>query len=259
MVLIIPTIPIKHGICAGQIAALAHETHFAEADIYSQDPIDRARLLRKENSKMINLQFMDTDAWDVECLALIRRLREAVDIPLNVTLCEAPTTTVQCQAILDAGAYRIFLPIDTSEEMFLSYCESFSSRKMIPTVDMSFDFERCLPMFKARKVERIAIDISPRDSLESNGTQWARLAEFGKAACAVGIRLTVIHGVRGYPELKHLQGLGAAYDSLVLGRALNENRFPCQLIWREMEAAAAFEVSPASNLWTNPLAGKPHV
>jgi phosphoribosylformimino-5-aminoimidazole carboxamide ribotide isomerase len=259
MVLIIPTIPIQHGLCGAQIAALAHETHFAEADIYSQDPIDRARLLRKENSKMINLQFMDTDAWEPECIAMIKRLREAVDIPLNITLCEAPTNTAQCQAILDAGAYRIFLPIDTAEEIFLSYCQCFSSRKMIPTVDLSFDFRAKLPLYKERKVERIAIDISPRDSLESNGTKWSALEEFGAAAKEAGIRLTVIHGVRGYPELKHLQDLGPAYDSLVLGRALNENRFPCQLIWREMEAAAAFEVSPASNLWTNPLEGKEHI
>ena len=259
MVLIIPSVPIQHGLCGAQIAARAHETHFAEQDIYTQDPVDRVRLLRKENSKMINLQFVDTDPWEEASLALIRRIREAVDIPLNISLADAPRTMAECQALLDAGVYRIFLPLDTPEELFLNYCGNFTTRKVIATVDLSFDFKLKLPMYREHKVERLAIDISPRDSLESNGTPWQSLEAFGEAAKSAGMRLTVIHGIKGYPELRHLQELGAAYDSLILGRALNENRFPCQLIWRELEAMSAFENTPASNLWTNPLAGKPHV
>jgi phosphoribosylformimino-5-aminoimidazole carboxamide ribotide isomerase len=259
VVLIIPSIPIMHGLCGAQIAARAHETHFAEQDIYTQDPVDRVRLLRKENSKMINLQFVGSDPWDDAGLALLRRIREAVDIPLNISLADAPPSNAECHALLDAGVYRIFLPLDTPEEMFLSYCGRFTSRKVIPTVDLSFDFRNKLPIYREHRVERIAIDISPSDSLETNSAEWQRLTEFGEAAAELCIRLTVIHGIRGYRELKHLQELGPAYDSLILGRALNENRFPCQLIWREMEATAAFETTPASNLWTNPLAGKAHV
>jgi len=263
MVLIIPSISIVHGVCGAQIAALAHEAHPAERDIYSQDPVDRARLLRKENSKMINLQFLDSDPWDEPSLALIRRLRAAVDIPLGVSCSDAPRTNEECRAVLDAGVYRIFLPLDTPEGLFFSYCSCFTSRKIIPTVDLMFDFVAKLPLYQEHKIERIAIEISPRDALESNGMDvprvWQRLAEIGEAAIGHHIRLTVLHGVRGYPELKHLQELGSAFDSLVLSRALNENRFPCQLIWREVEAWAAFEASPASNLWTNPLEGRPHV
>lgn len=259
MVLIIPSIPIVHGVCGGQIATLAHETHAAERDIYSQDVVDRARLLRKENSKMINLQFVDCDPWEAPSLALIRRLRAAVDIPLGVSLAEAPKSNAECRAVLDAGVYRLFLPLDTPEELYLTYCGAFTSRKIIPTVDLTFDFAAKLPMYHERKIERLAIDISPRDGLETEGMEWQRLAAIGELAQKHNIHLTMLHGVRGYPELKHLQDLGGAFDSLVLCRALNENRFPCQLIWREVEAMAAFETSPASNLWTNPLEGRPHV
>ncbi|MDP4199316.1 MAG: hypothetical protein Q8922_10630 [Bacteroidota bacterium] len=259
MVLIIPSIPIQHGLCGGQIGALAHETHFAERDIYSQDPVDRARLLRRENSKMINLQFFDSDQWDAESLALIRRMRAAVDVPLCASLSEAPRHRNDCRTMLEAGIYRIFLPLDTPEELFLTYCDTFTSRKIIPTVDLTFDFAANLPLYQQRKIERLAIDISPRDALETNGMEWQKLAAIGQLAHLHKIQLTVLHGVRGYPELKHLQELGNAFDSLVLCRALNENRFPCQLIWREVEAQAALEASPASNLWTDPLAGKPHI
>src|SRR5437588_747680 len=90
MVLIIPSIPIVHGVCGAQIAALAHEVHHADRDIYSQDPIDRARLFRKENAKMLHLQFLDRDPWDAASLTIVRRMREAVDVPFGLSLSEPP-------------------------------------------------------------------------------------------------------------------------------------------------------------------------
>ncbi|SRR5579883_259574 len=259
MVLIIPSIPIVHGVCGAQIASLAHEIHHADRDIYSQDPIDRARLLRKENAKMLNLQFLDHDPWDDECLAIIRRMREAVDIPFGISLLDIPQAQHDCKILFDAGIYRLFLPVGTDEALFFSWCGSFTSRKIIPTVDLTFDLAAKLPVYRSRGVERIAIDISRRDTLESGTIDWNKLRAVIDLAKENSIRLTVLHGVRGYPELKQLQDMGPALDSLILCRALNENRFPCQLIWREMEATYAFESTPKSNLWTNPLEGKPHL
>ncbi len=259
MVLIIPTISISHGVCGAQIATTAHETHRADGEIYSQDPIERARLLRKENSKMIHLQFLDRDPWDPVNLEIIRRMRHAVDIPFGLSLADLPWTLNDCHALFDAGIYRIFLPMDTAENLFFHYCDTYTIRKIIPTVDLQFDFAGKLPEYSARKIERIAVDISPRDTLETGGIEWDKLLEIGHLAKHHKIRLTALHGVRGYPELSRFQDLHGGFDSLVLCRALNENRFPCQLIWREMEAAAALEETPASNLWSNPLHGKPHV
>ena len=259
MVLIIPTISISHGVCGAHIAALAHETHHADRDIYSQYPVDRARLLRKENSKMIHLQFLDRDPWDPENLEIICQMRHAVDIPFGLSLTELPRTDAECKALFTSGVYRIFLPLGTPEEVFLSYCGTHTPRKIVPTVDLSFDFAGRLPAYHDHKIDRVAIDISPRDTLESGGIHWDRLHEISHLAKQHHIRLTAMHGVRGYPELRKFQELHGAFDSLILCRALNENRFPCQLIWREMEATAAFEETPASNLWSNPLHGRPHV
>ncbi len=259
MILIIPSIPIVHGVCGGQIASLAHEVHHADGEIYSHDPIDRARLLRKENAKMLHLEFLDRDAWDDSCLRLIHNIREAVDIPIGVSVAEVPASENQCRQLFDAGIYRIFLPLGTPEAMFLQYCKQFTSRKIIPKVDLTYEFETKLPLYRSMGVERIGIDISKSDRLESGTIEWARLQRAAKIAGELGIRITALHGVRGYPELRELQDLHVALDSLILCRALNENRFPCQLIWREMEATSALESTPASNLWSNPLAGKPHI
>jgi phosphoribosylformimino-5-aminoimidazole carboxamide ribotide isomerase len=259
MVLIIPTISISHGVCGTQIATLAHETHRAGGEIYSQDPVERARLLRKENSKMIHLQFLDRDPWHPANLEIIARMRHAVDIPFGLSLADLPWSIADCKALFAAGIYRLFLPLDTPEEVFFNYCEAYTIRKIVPTVDLTFDFATKLPMYEAHKIERIAVDISPRDTLETGGIEWDKLREISRIAKHHKIKLTGLHGVRGYPELTHFQDLHGGFDSLVLCRALNENRFPCQLIWREMEAAAALEETPASNLWSNPLHGRPHV
>jgi phosphoribosylformimino-5-aminoimidazole carboxamide ribotide isomerase len=259
MVLIIPSIPIVHGVCGAQIATHAHELHHADRDIYSQDPVDRARLLRKENAKMLHLQFVDRDPWDADCIELIRRIHEAVDVPIGISLPDTPPSVEQCTLLFATGVFRIFLPQDTPESVFFNYCSRFTSRRIIPKLDLRFDFEAKLPEYKDRKIERVSIDISPSDLLDSNLIEWHKWKNISALAKAHDIRLTAVHGIRGYPELKQLEQLGGALDSLILCRALNENRFPCQLIWREMEAAFAFEQTPQSNLWSNPLEGKPHI
>ena len=259
MILIIPSVPIVHGVCGAQIASPAHEAYHADRDIYSQDPIDRARLLRKENAKMLHLQFMDSNPWSAGSIELIRRMHEAVDIPIGISLMDIPPSHEECMLLFATGIFRIFLPLDTPENIFFDLCSRFSSRRIIPTVDLTFDFSVKLPQYQSHKIERIAIDISPSDLLESGVIEWdmwRRISELAKTHC---IRLTALHGIRGYPELKQLEQVGGSLDSLILCRALNENRFPCQLIWREMEAAFAIEQTPASNLWSNPLEGKPHI
>jgi phosphoribosylformimino-5-aminoimidazole carboxamide ribotide isomerase len=257
--LIIPTIPIAHGVCGAQIASLAHEVHHADRDIYSQSPVDRARLFRKENAKMLHLQFLDRDPWDESGLTLIRAMREAVDIPFGIAPTDDPPPEWACQQLFDAGIYRVWLPEHTPEDVLFAYGQRFKSGKIIPTLDPSFDFELHLSHYRVHGIERVGIDISRSDTLETGTIDWERLRAISAIALAAGIRLTALRGVRGYPELKRLQDLGGAFDSLVLGRAINENRFPCQLIWREVEAEAAFETTPANNLWSNPLEGKPHI
>src|SRR5437588_7714751 len=221
MVLIIPSIPIVHGVCGAQIAALAHETHHADRDIYSQDPIDRARLLRKENSKVLHLQFLDSDPWEPRSLAMIRAMRAAVDIPFGISLSDLPSSPAVITELLEAGVFRIFLPLDTPEEIIFQYCTWVGCKKAIPTVDLSFDFAAKLALYQEHGVERMAIDISPRDMLETGSIDWEQLHTINTLGKQYGIRFTVLHGVRGYPELKRLQELGGAFDSLILCRALN--------------------------------------
>ena len=258
MLLIIPTIPIVHGLCASQISALTSRDDCASLAIYSHSPVDRARLLRKENAKTLHLEFWDSAPWSDESLDVISEIRGAVDIPFEISLTELPESLSDLAKLFDRGIYRVFLPLSSSLNELFEYSTEYTNRKVIGTVNLDFDLN-LMAVLKDHGISRLGIDISPVDTLESDCIDWEALSKLHDCAKSFGIRLTVLHGVRGYPDLRKLQEIGLGLDSLVLCRALNENRFPCQMIWRECEADAALEVSPVENLWTNPLTGKDHI
>jgi phosphoribosylformimino-5-aminoimidazole carboxamide ribotide isomerase len=258
MLLIIPTIPIVHGICASQISALTSRDDCASQEIYSVSPSDRARLLRKENAKTLHLEFWDSEPWSEESLGVITDIRNAVDIPFEISLTDLPEVSGELAKLFDRGIYRVFLPLSSSMNELFEYTTEYSNRKVIGTVNLDFDLNM-MSVLKDHGINRLGIDISPVDTLESDCIDWDALSALHDCAKSFGIRLTVLHGVRGYPDLAKLQQIGLGLDSLVLCRALNENRFPCQMIWRECEADAALEMSPSQNLWTNPLEGKEHI
>jgi phosphoribosylformimino-5-aminoimidazole carboxamide ribotide isomerase len=48
-----------------------------------------------------------------------------------------------------------------------------------------------------------------------------------------GVRVTAQGGIHGYQDLIRLQEIEKfGVDSVIVGRALYENRFPCQRLWR---------------------------
>jgi phosphoribosylformimino-5-aminoimidazole carboxamide ribotide isomerase len=259
MLLIIPTIPVLHGECCDCISTSPNHTKDEEQRIYSSNPADRARLLRKENAKLLHLTFLDDDPWSDRSIEVIDDLRDAVDIPLELSLSSLPKSESSLGLVLAHGIYRLFFPQATDDSVLFDYAKRLGARRMVPTVSLSVDFEAKLPTYRAHGIERIGLEISLTDTLEHVVIDWPRLERLVACARENKVRVTVMHGVRNYEELRKLQDLGGPMDSLVLNRALNENRFPCQLIWRELEADFAAEQSPASNLWTNPLEGRPHI
>ncbi|MEO6940278.1 MAG: hypothetical protein ABI444_09105 [Candidatus Kapaibacterium sp.] len=258
MLLIIPTIQLDHGECTSKIVPATGHVPRVGSKVYSEDPVDRARLLRKENSKAIHLEFRDCTPWSVAGLDIIRRLREAVDIPFEVKLASLPDDPAELGVVFHAGANRTFLPTHIESALLKEYRERYE-RKIVPTYDLSFDALLRIPQLANCKVDRIALELSHRDALESENIDWERLTAILEHCKASGIRVTALHGVAGFADLRRLQTFWPTVDSLVLSRALNENRFPCQGLWREVEVEEAEEIDPSKNLWTNPLEGKKHI
>jgi phosphoribosylformimino-5-aminoimidazole carboxamide ribotide isomerase len=53
----------------------------------------------------------------------------------------------------------------------------------------------------------------------------------------VNCKITYAGGIKDKDDLFILQELSASYnlDSVIIGRALYENKFPCQKLWRKAE------------------------
>ena len=57
-----------------------------------------------------------------------------------------------------------------------------------------------------------------------------------KEVSKTGLKITAAGGIGGYEDLRKVQDLEPlGVDSVMMSRAIYENRFPCQQIWREVE------------------------
>ena len=64
-------------------------------------------------------------------------------------------------------------------------------------------------------------------------TEKSALDELEEFARATNIRITAQGGVQTYQDLIRLQELEKyGVDSVIIGKPLYENRFPCQRLWR---------------------------
>lgn len=249
MLLIIPSITIKDGLCVGTIGYPAHP----ESMHNYEKPEDRARLLRKENAKALHLIF--EDEWNQQTHDLIERIKEAVDIPIEISLSSLPEDISLVQQILQSGIYRLFLPSDVSD-YFLSLCvHDFSRQKIVVSMALESVSRKLLERLKDDGLIRICITLSPDDKI----LPLEKLQEITELAKEIGMRFSVLFGVYSYQELIRLARLEPRFDSVILGSALDENVFPCQGIWREMEMKAVKTGSSEANLWKNPLEHMPHV
>jgi len=65
------------------------------------------------------------------------------------------------------------------------------------------------------------------------GPHIERLIEL---ATQTNLRITSAGGIHDYKDLEELSKIeNLGIDSVMIGRALYENMFPCQKLWREME------------------------
>lgn len=103
MILVIPTIEIKSGKCARIIQGLPESPKS-----YPDDPVEVAKIWRKENAK--TLYVVDTDAkisGKLQNLETIKKIVDAVDIP--IMLSGGLKDYENIKLAIDCGALRIAL------------------------------------------------------------------------------------------------------------------------------------------------------
>jgi phosphoribosylformimino-5-aminoimidazole carboxamide ribotide isomerase len=246
MVLVIPSLELRNGTCSrcvqGEPGTEELYTH------YSETPDQLIQLWRRENAKSIHIT--DRDSLEnrdnaANRLAIIK-LAQSVDIP--IALLSSFTTPEECRYWLDNGVYRIIISK-------LARTHAREVRDLIAEYTAS----RIVFGILAKKGNVILHDPLPtisdtefvRDIAELGGTRifyidiaWEgslagpNLSALQRIAVESGLRVTAAGGIANARQLWELQTLEKyGVDSVVIGRALYENCFPCQKIWRIAEAS----------------------
>lgn len=245
MLLVIPAITIRGSVCDEAIQALVS---FDEGYLH---PEERAQLLRKENAKALHLVIEGEEEWCEHARSMIRSIKQVVDVPTAVSLHTLPADMKLLDDMVAEGIYRILLPPDTSLEKMQQILGHLGPQRIIPTVTPERISATNFDVLKQAGVQRIAVVHAD----DTSGLDWDSLTQAAENARTLGLRLTVLFGVRSYAELRRLDALAPAVDSLVLGHALEDDVFPCQKLWRSVEVSYGSAVGAEANLWVNPLKG----
>ena len=241
--LIIPAIDIIDGKSVKKFEGLSETTEY-----YCESPINTFKLLRKENFKTIHITDLDGAVrGDMKNFDVIKKITKCIDIPIQLGGGIRDFDTAK-KVITELGVYRIVLGTAaiSNPDLVRELIKEFGASKIIIGIDEKDDkvmmdgWVNSYPctvldfafLMKDLGVKRIIYqDIGRVGSL--NGPNLERLKEIGDK---VKIKLTSAGGVRDFRDLKSLQGLEAfGIDSVIVSRALFENKFPCQNIWREVE------------------------
>ncbi len=242
MILVIPAIDLR-----GKRCVRLHQGAYEKETVYFDDPVQMARLWRVMNAKVLHVVDLDAARGGSSDCAdngdVIRQITEALDIPVQVG--GGIRTMDDIEHALANGVYRVILGTaavrnpDLVEEAVARYgcsrvavgldakdgevrLEGWLEGSGVDAVDLALDMEaRGCRRFIYTDIARDGTLEGPNlDAYRALGTRLTRA------------RLTASGGVGGYRDLLALSTL-ADYrvDSVVVGKALYENRFPCQRFW----------------------------
>jgi phosphoribosylformimino-5-aminoimidazole carboxamide ribotide isomerase len=242
MVLLVPAIDIRDGRCVRLV-----QGEPGTEKIYSNDPVQMAVLWRGENAKCLHVVDLDgAFEGSMKNLELIRRMVNTVDIPIQIG--GGIRTFEQVKQLIEIGVYRVVLGTAAIEdpELVTRSIASFGKSKLAIGIDakngivMTKGWQKdsginaidlALAM-KSRGVCRIIYTDISRDGM-LNGPNFEAIKEI---AVMSGLRVTASGGVSNFEDLRNIQELEKfGVDSVIVGKALYENRFACEALWRMNE------------------------
>lgn len=242
MILVIPAIDLRGGQCVR-----LYQGSYNQETVYFDDPLKMAKLMRVQNARALHLVDLDAARGGSEdCIdnrGVIKSICEALDIPIQ--LGGGIRTIEDVETALNLGVYRVIIgtaavrnPDLVSEAIDRFGCtrvavgidardgevrvQGWTEGSGIDAIDLSLDMER-------RGCRRIIYtDISRDGTLAGpNIDAYRALGERLNQA-----RITVSGGIGGFQDLLRVKELKAyRVDSVIIGRALYENKFPCQQFW----------------------------
>lgn len=242
MILILPAIDLKDGRCVRLVQGAP-----GTEKIYSDDPVHMAVLWRGENAKTLHVVDLD-GAFEgrMKNLDVLRRMITAIDIPIQVG--GGIRTYEQVKLLLDAGIYRVVLGTAAIDDPDLvTRCiKEFGARKIVVGIDAKNGVVMTKGWQENTGIEAVSLALNMKSlgvcrivytDISRDGMLTGPNFEATKnIAQKTNIRITASGGVSGYEDLIKLQELEKfGVDSVIIGKALYENRFSCQALWRANE------------------------
>jgi len=243
-ILVIPSIDIKDRKTVRVVQGIPE----LNCTDYGDDPVETAMLWRAENAKCLHVVdfnaswYHSHDNYD-----LIEQICQSVIIP--VQLGGGIRTYEDVINAFQLGAFRVIIGTMAFEnpKEFNKILEKFGSKKISAAIDVIDDEvvirsrkERIgiKAMEYAKHLRELGVERLIVTDITKNGMLTGPNISLSKnIAEETGAKVTLSGGIGNYHDLTNVQAAAhIGIDSVIIGRALYENKFPCQKIWRVAES-----------------------
>jgi phosphoribosylformimino-5-aminoimidazole carboxamide ribotide isomerase len=260
--LVIPAIELKADRCVRTIST------GADGLVYSDDPAEMSLLWRRENAKTLHI--LDRDSL-YECSTInhdcVLQAAKTIEIPVQLVACFSDVA--ECEDWLRGGIYRIFVHdlILRDPAGVRGLVEDFGPSRICAGA-ITREGHISSTSREIEEIDTVEFALSARelgikrifftDRNYEGVLRGPNFDELRRVADETKMHITAAGGVATVEHLWMLQEMEPiGIDSVVIGRAFYENSFPCQQLWRDIEA----ERKRAGNQWidgvsTSKLTGK---
>jgi phosphoribosylformimino-5-aminoimidazole carboxamide ribotide isomerase len=239
MALVIPAIDLRGGRCVR-----LHQGSYDDETVYFDDPVKMAKLWRVQNARVLHVVDLDAARGDSNNNRdVIARMCDALDIPIQ--LGGGIRSMEQLEKVFDMGVYRVVIGTAAvrNPDFVSEAIERYSCSRIVVGIDArdgearvegwtegsGVDATELALEMEDRGVRRIVYtDISRDGTLQGlNVEAYRRLGQHLST-----MKITASGGVSDHSDLLHLEALEPyGVDSVIIGKALYENKFPCQQFW----------------------------
>jgi phosphoribosylformimino-5-aminoimidazole carboxamide ribotide isomerase len=241
MLLIIPAIDIRGGRCVQMVQGV-------EGYSYSDDPVEMAKLWRRENAKTLHVTDVDgAIEGHLVNFDVIRRMVHTVDIPIELS--GGLRSYEFVKEAFELGVYRVVISTMLIEEPDTAkrVIDDFGPSKVVLGIDACDGVVATHGWKQSSGLTPLSVALNARalgfkrveytDIRLDGAMRGVNLDVLREIAQKTGLRVTCSGGISGLNDLLKVQELEKlGVDSVVIGRALYENKFACQAIWRRCEA-----------------------
>jgi phosphoribosylformimino-5-aminoimidazole carboxamide ribotide isomerase len=215
---------------------------------YGDDPVEMAMIWRAENAKALHVvDFNAAHEHSHDNFEIIRNLCRSVIIPVEMG--GGIRTLEDAKQAFELGVARIVIGTMAYEnpEEFSKILQLFTPNKVVAAIDIVNEevvtrgrrIHTGIGVidYAARLTELGAQRFIVTDVLQNGMLSGPNIELSKKVADVTGRKVTHSGGIGNYQDLIKLQMEASDHvDSVIIGRALYENRFPCQKIWRVAES-----------------------